>query len=496
MGKIKSAIITALLAAAVAVLAVFALFSWQVPGSNGVKRYNSFIASIHLGGNITGDATTVLYPDGVISAADYADLEEEEQAKYTSCGSVYVNNDVLEEKGEAGLKETVAKDAKVLSKRLGQKGYSSYSVAVADDFTLSVSVPTGFTYAEYKQYDTASRSDATSVIERTLQSLAYNGELTLRNSEVGNKYSNNILTPLTADITSYFKSIKKYSAGGNHAVRVNLTKAGKAQFKEISSKIIANESGEDKAIGFYVGDYQLLALNLSEEFDTSSFLITVSTSTAELDAQNYAIVLNSVANGEMVTLDYNSDEAQVIYATAELGDTASLFLGVAMLLVVAGAIAYSIVRYKRLGLVNSLIIVIYALALITAIMLLEIQITLAAAITAVLGLALLCGSNFAVFEAIRKETLKGKTVQSSVKEGYKTQLAGILELHIILLIVSIFLSFVGVGEVSLCGIVLFMSTVASYVLYWFTRFMWYVTSSPVRDKFGFCGFKREELEDD
>ena len=206
--------------------------------------------------------------------------------------------------------------------------------------------------------------------------------------------------------------------------------------------------------------------------------------------------MNSVADCKTITLDYSSDEAQIIYAGAELGDTASLFLGVSLLLIVAGAIAYSIARYKKLGLVNSLIIIIFALALITVLMLLEIQLTLAGAVTAVIGLALLCASNFASFEAVRKETLKGKTIQSSVKEAYKAQLAGILEMHVILLIVSIFLAFVGVGEVAACGLILFISGVASYVLYWFTRFMWYVTSSPVKDKFKFCGYKREELEDD
>lgn len=490
MGKIKSAIITALLAAAIAVLAVFALFSWQVPGSNGVKRYNSFISSIHLGGDLTGNATTVLYPEGVIPADEYDGMGGDEQADYKQFGSVYVKLDTLEEHGEDGLKAIVKEDASVLSRRLGERGYSSYSVAVADGYTLSVSVPTNFSYKEYKAYDESSRSEQTTVIERTLTALAYNGELSLRNSEVGNSKSNNILTKLTDDVTSYFSGVGKQSVGGNHAVKISLTKEGREQFKSMSAKVLTAEN--DKAIGFYVGDYQLLSLTLSEEIDTSTFYIPVD----EENAQDYSIVLSSVADGEKITLDYSSDEAEVIYAGAELGDTAALFLGVAMLLIVVATIAYSIARYRKLGLVNMLMVLVFALALITALMLLEIQVTLAGAVTAVLGLALLCGSNFAAFEAVRKETLKGKTIQSSVKEGYKRQLTGILEMHIIIVIVSIFLSFVGVGELAACGLILFISTVASYVLYWFTRFMWYVISSPVKDKFKFCGFKREELEDD
>ncbi len=138
MGKIKSAIITALLVAAIAVLAVFALGSWQVPGSNGVKRYNSFISNIHLGADMTGEAKTLLYPDGVISRQDYEfnmpespdDPSEEELkeyqdkldayvAKYVENGNLYIKKDAIYDIELEGLKEKVASDAKVIAHRLG-----------------------------------------------------------------------------------------------------------------------------------------------------------------------------------------------------------------------------------------------------------------------------------------------------------------------------------------------------------------------------------------
>ena len=68
MGKIKSAIITAILVAAIVVLGVFATVSYTTPGSNGVGKFNSFISSIKLGGELSGNAEAVLYPEGVISA--------------------------------------------------------------------------------------------------------------------------------------------------------------------------------------------------------------------------------------------------------------------------------------------------------------------------------------------------------------------------------------------------------------------------------------------
>lgn len=497
MGKIKSTIITSLLVAAILVLAFFALISLQIPGSNGVDRYNSFIASINLGGDVTGNAHTVLYPDGVISAEDYnfnlpqdKDKLDEYTAKYEKKGSVYIEKSVLDEYGEEGLKAQVAADAKIISERFGEKGYSGYSVSVRDGYTVNVTVPANFTYSEYKQYDASGRSDKTTLISRAIGVLAFDGELTLRNSEVGKSYYDDILTPVTADLSDYFKSFQKYSAGANHAVKVNLTKEGREQIKSISNLVLTAES--DKAIGFYIGDNQLLSLNVSEEMDSGSFYISVN----EAYAENYAIVLNSVINNKIVGLTYGSDNVQIVYSNSALGDLAPILLGVSLLLIVLASAVYSVVRYKGLGLVNVLMIAVYSLALIIALMLIEIQLTIAGAVTAVLGLALLCGSNFALFEAVRKETKLGKTMQSSVKSGYKKLFTGILELHVILFVTTFLFTLVGVGEVASCGFIMLIATIASYVLYWFTRFMWYVISTPVKNKFKFCGFTREDIIDD
>ncbi len=268
-------------------------------------------------------------------------------------------------------------------------------------------------------------------------------------------------------------------------------------FKDVTTRItsVATEEDDDKAIGFYIGDNKLIALNVDGTIDSGSFYIGIENGDAAL-ARDYAIVLNSVANGDVLSLGYGTDDFTVVYKTSALGAIAPVYLGIALLFIIIAAIIYSVVRYKKLGLVNALMILIYSLAIIIALMLIEIQLTIAGAVTAVLGLALLCASNFALFENVRGETKKGKTMQSAVKSGYKNMLLGILEMHIILVIVALMLALICVGELASCGLIFFIATLASYVLYWFTRFMWYVLSSPVKDKFKFCGFTREEYEND
>jgi len=152
--------------------------------------------------------------------------------------------------------------------------------------------------------------------------------------------------------------------------------------------------------------------------------------------------------------------------------------------------------YKKLGLVNAMMVACYALAMICALQIIGVTVTAVGAICAVIGLVLLLGSNLAVFEEVRKQTKTGKTMQASVKSGYKNTLFGILDLHVVALLASLVLALIGGGELAACGLILFVATIASYAIYWFTRFMWYVVVSPVKDKFAFGGYTREVYEDE
>ena len=71
MSKVKSAIITAILVAAIIVASLFAVISFPVAGSDGVQRIDSIASRITLGGELSGEAYRIIYPDGVIPKAQY-----------------------------------------------------------------------------------------------------------------------------------------------------------------------------------------------------------------------------------------------------------------------------------------------------------------------------------------------------------------------------------------------------------------------------------------
>ncbi len=490
MGKVKSSIITSILVIAVVVLTFFATVSFNLIGSNGVKRYNSFLSSIHLGSDLTGEAYSLLYPEGVISSARYnlvvndsdSSEKDEYQKTYDKHGGVYVNKDKMGEE----LKASVRADAEIIRDRLGEKGYSSFTVSIEDDYVIKISLPTDYTYSAYRNKNTESRSESLQIVSHAVQYLTLDGDMSLRDGTSGAP-----VLKSTEDFASYFKKIDKYQMGGNHAVRMVLTDEG---FEKINKIITAQESGNAVV---YVGD---TSLGLQFTYGTALTDKTLMYQAEQSYASDFAILMSSVKSGNQISNNYyDADgvkEPGIVSVTSVFGEYAAIYLAITLLLVTVGAIVYSIVKYKKLGLVCALMVLSYALTIIITALLLGIQITIAGALTALIGLALLVFSNSIVFEAIRKETALGRTIQAAVKVGYKKSLFTILDLHIVMLIVAIVTGIIGAGEVAACGLILFIATVASYVLYWFTRFMWYVLSSPVRDKFKFCGFAREDLDDE
>ncbi|MDE6075584.1 MAG: hypothetical protein K2G26_04025 [Clostridia bacterium] len=519
MSKAKSVVITVLLALAVAVAAFFAAISFPV--ANNVKRLNSIASNIHLGARYSGYAYTTVYPEGVITAEEYGILDDENKAEaYEKVGSLYVEKE--EHSDIEQLKADVAADALILNKRFGQKGYSSYSVAVEDGLSIKISVPTNFTAAAYKNNDESSRSSSLSTASAALSSITAYGELTLRTSDEsiqltdadGNTTTydstkkgkdkwvskakvtdsnNNTVNSYSLtdgdDAAEYFKSVTSRTVGSSAVITFNFTKEGREKFKELTTRAVSSSS---QTVYFFVGDRQLVSFSCTEVVDRSSLTLQANDGGT---AQNAAIAMNSAVNGQALTLNYQ-DVSSVMTSTATGGENAALLLFIASILVLLGLVVLLVVKYNYLGTVVSLISVAFALIIVYALCLLNIQVTFAVVLTAMLCLALFVISNAIVFAEVKRLTEGGRTIQASIKEAYKNVIMTVSDMHIVLVIVAILLATVAAGEVAACGLIAVIGVVVSYVLYWFTRFMWYVISSPVKDKFKFAGLKRVVYEDD
>ncbi len=511
MSKVKSAIITALVCLAVLALTFFAVASFNY-GSTG-KRLNSVLSSISLGSEFTGDAETVIYPEGVISEAEYKlylpeDTSSEDYseyvAQYQKVGNVYVDLDEAGFDGLDELKAQVESDAAVISSRLSKLGYSSYSVSVYDDYAIKISVATGYTYSDYVHSDYPNDENSASTqlsnISTVMSVVMLDGELSLRNAEGKSDYDKydtgvNSLVSRTVDITEYFSKISSYSSGSNYAVKIKLSSDGKDAFYDITSTIIDSEYSS-QTVGFYVGGDQLLSLTIEEAIDEKTFYISVSD---EATANSYAAVLNSVINGETVELEYSSEISDSVSVTAPYsasGRYTAIAVACATLLLYIIAFVVSSIRYKKLGAVSSLSLLIYLLVMIYAVFFMGVQLTLAGIFVILVGGALLMLSNLTAFGDVRYFVKHGNVMHNAINQGYKRHLGAILDAHIVLALISLIIALALSGTIASYALVFLVATIASYALYWFTRLMWYVTSAPQKDKFAFCGFKREVVDDD
>ncbi|MCD8307833.1 MAG: hypothetical protein LUD51_06390 [Clostridia bacterium] len=528
MKKVSSVIITTILVAAIVALAFFSVISFSYNG--GVSRFNSFVTEISMGSEFSGDAYAVLYPDGVISAADY-DLvvnpnttdpsgydekkKEEYEDTYVQRGSVYVDRSVIgldddkaateEGSKEQDFKDSIVSDAEIIEARYSQRNYSSYSVSIQDDYTIKVTVPTDFTYAEYKGYDETSRSSKISAISSTIDYLTQSGGLSLRDDS--DYDSSNTLISVASDINSLFKSVSYYARGGTYAIKIKLTSDGLDKLNDILPYISTGDDDEDDDDSSSTTTTSYAYMFVGERSTNITFTIgssleskTLYFSTSDEDsARDLSILMSSVISGNEIQNDYNANEinsTNVVAMTATFGENAAIWMGVFVLLVLCAVILASGIKYKKLGLVNIIITLIYAEAMILCFSLFGIELSMASLFMAVLGLALLTFTNFYCFEQIRKESDAGRTIAASVKEGYKKTISTVLDLHIVVFIVAMIVALVGLGEVAACGFIMFLAAIASYALYWFTRFMWYVIMGPSKDKYRFCGFSREAYENE
>lgn len=511
MSKVKSAIITAIVVIAIIVAAVFGVASFNI----GVaQRYNSIAANISLGSEFTGYAYTTIYPEGVISQSEYNALDDEEKSSYESVGGVYVCIDDSDYDDIQSLSEAVANDAAILSARFSARGLSDYTVTVRDEVTIYVGVPTAYTYASYSGNDSTSRATSLSTAANTLSYILADGELTLRTADssitnedeeeldmtrfsdeytdldiLGDGSATYRFVSVNEDASEYFSSVTAYSFGGNYILSFHLTSYGRERMRYISSLAAYSDS---QVIYLCVGDTQVLSITCTSTIDSNTMQFSISDLSTAKDA---ASVLDSVINGGALSVTYK-DIDSVLSSTATGGDNAALMAFVACIVVLVAMCAAAVIKYKKLGGVLSMSFVILALTMLYALYILGIQVTFEVLAVCVGILILLAVANLIVLNEVRAQCKTGKTMQASVKAGYKRTLWTVLDIHIIILVAAILMAAVATGTVAACGLILVVGSIASYVLYWFTRFMWYVLSSPQRNKFAFGGFKREVYGDD
>ncbi len=156
---------------------------------------------------------------------------------------------------------------------------------------------------------------------------------------------------------------------------------------------------------------------------------------------------------------------------AKLGETSlttSLWAGVVGLILV---IVFMIVMYRLPGVASSLALILYIVATLLAMNLLNVTLTLPGIAGVILAIGMAVDANCIIFTRIREEIATGKTVKSSIKIGFEKALSAIIDGNVTTLIAAVVLYIKGTGTVMgfaqtlAIGIILSMIT-AIFVTRW------------------------------
>ncbi len=464
MGKKKSMTLIILLSIVMVILLLLSTVSCTIPFTNGVKEYNSILSNVNLGMDVNGGTYAVIYPEGVISVAEYNDMEDEtEKAKYEAYegnSAIYMQRDTLTD----SFKESFQEAVDVLTYRVESKHLAGASVCVENDYTIRVTAPYG-------------DSNAAAIAGQ----LSYSGDFTL---SYGNKTY--IKNNHNHDISDYIKSAGALENAGSYLVEIKLTKDGRAKIKEASALAAASDS--DSALVFAMGDNQIVSLTVEEEIDNSSLYISGYTDLQT--AENVAILIQSAVEEKILNLDFTvGDVRSYEPANSELTKT---LIVLAIALIVTLEILLTALVFKGLSVVNAYALVTYGLAMLITVAIAGWTLTLGGVIMAVLGGLILSAVNVFVFHTMQKEFYKGRTIAAAVKSAYKRTLLSIVDLHVVLFIVALVVFLIAVGAVKTMALVAMVAVAYSFIGYWLTRFYWYMIMPQAKDQYTFCNVVREK----
>ena len=490
MGKKKSVVLMILLTIVIVVLSCLTVFpSFSIPET--VKEWNPSIMQYDLGADLGGSYYAYYYPEGVITEAEYEELDAEEQKDYLQNGSLYLSKDPSYNLVSAGevmedFKTEFAKAVEVISARYAAKGYSDYSVSVIDDYALKIELP---------------KSEAN--VATVLTYFSYTQKMTL-------VMGGDTVEELKGKETKISDLIKGFSVTTRYNVayiKVKFTKAGAEMLDRVKDTLSTSETASTttdasalKTLDIKMGDSDTAILQILKDYvDGNSAIIPVAYTEEIATAKTLNVLLNSALNAdfEVDFKDVNTNEIRI--TESAYGEKVLVWVYVALGLAMLGLIVYAIVKMGRYGVVGMytslsyLIVVGICYAFISGGVF---EITLGSLLVFLAGLVMINVLNARTYNAIKNEYDLGKTVASSVKQGYNKTIMGMVDVYAVLLLgaLAFLIGAAGLYTLALQAIICIV-TGAFCNLLW-GRAINYVFLSASKNKNKYFRFEVKEDDDD
>lgn len=339
-------------------------------------------------------------------------------------GGYYVVLEPEDSKGATGA-DVIARAQDVIRTRLDDKGYTEAVISIQDGNKIRVEIP---------QVD-----DDGSVLEIIGQT----GELTFRDGN-GKVWLNG---------EEHIKDASVGMDNGEYVVRLDFTPKGQKKFTEATTEIYNNLS--DKKLYIYLGDTKISEPTVQGVLSQASASITGYGDDYE-QADNIATI---IASGKL-PINYTVTESRSI--SSKLGENAvsnSMLMGAIGLLLICILL---LVRYKGMGIAAVVSMTVCVLLYILFLAIIPgVQLTLPGIAGILLSIGMAVDANIVIFERIREEYAMDKTVEASIKQGFKHAVVTVLDSNITTVLAAIVLWLICPGTIKGFAITLLIGIVLS-----------------------------------
>ena len=518
MGKKKSVVLMTLLTIVIVALCALVAFpAFPIPGSP--DSWNPVALQYDLDADLGGGYYVYYYPEGVIPEAEYdeqlaalqaaydeADAKDKDKAleelnefkadyvAYTKDGkatSLYLSTDAELAIVDDGLvtdefKTNFSKVSAALAKRFAQKEYSTLRYAVVDDFALRVELP----YSEL---------NASGIFS----ALMLTGDFTLA---VGDEVVDELETE-DAHISDLIKSISIGTRYKTSYLKVKFTAKGEEVIKRVKDSLsnMPTSSTTDTS------SYTTLDLKIGDSVIAQIYKDSILATNREARVfavdqinkaylQTFEILLDSVTEEGGFELSFRDLTTSDIRTFEPVyGENVLTLLYIALAIFLVAILVLPVVFMGRYGLVGTyaslsyFIITTICFAFITGGIF---EVSLGTVLIFLVGLALVNVLHYYVYGAIKKEFELGKTVESSVKLGYKKTLWSMIDIYAVLALgaLAALIGVAGVYTLALQALICLVAAAFCSLLW--ARAINFVLLSASKNKYKYFRFVREDDEDD
>ncbi len=483
MGKKKSVVLMVLLTILIVAMSVITLIPFPV---SGTQSFNPTVLQFDLGSDLGGGYYVYYYPEGVKTETEFkADGDKAED--YVKSGSLYLSKDekynLVNKAGkvDAAFAEQFNKAAQVIADRFEARGYSDYRVAVVDNYALRIELPA---------------SDDT--VSQTLSTYHYTDKITLTK---GTASSSVVLDELQEDGAKITDYISGFTVANNYKwsyLKINLTQAGKDLMKEVKSEIASSSSASDSSatmLFLQIGENKLTGIYQDNITDNDIRIMFVESNPAVV--KTYEVLLNSALEN---SFDFSFNAGQICSFEAVYGENALTLLYIALGVAMVAVMALSIVFMGGFGVASTyaslsyLLVVANFFAFITGKAAFEV--TLGSALIFLVGFVLMNVLQYHIYRAIKAEFDLGKTVESSVKGGYKKTLWGVVDIYAVALLgaLSLLIGAAGLATLAWQAVICIVAAAVCNLLW--ARAISFTLLSASKNKYKYFRFVREDDDDE